>query len=90
MEKTLTVKNGEFTHMCSGCRKVRKVKFTKKLARVKLKCNCGYLSIVPLNYRGQFRLPTNIAATITIDAARARTCFLNKDRAVVSGKRGSR
>jgi len=67
MEKTLTVINSEFTHQCSGCGRVRQVKFTKKLARVKLKCGCGYLSIVPLNYRGQFRKQTNIDALLTID-----------------------
>jgi len=77
MEKTLTVIDGEFTHQCAGCSKVRKVKFTKKLSRIKLKCRCGYLSIVPLNYRGQFRKQTNINAILTVGDWEGRVIIID-------------
>lgn len=67
MEKKLNIIDNEFIHHCTECGQVRKIKFTKKLPRVKLKCKCGHLSVVSLNYRGQFRKQTNINALIIID-----------------------
>lgn len=66
MEETLTVIDGKFTHVCSGCKRKREVKFTKKMGRVRLKCNCGYMNIIPLNYRRHERKKTNVNASLHI------------------------